>query len=214
LTQYYTNPSINISNEESQRDFWIDWYAGDVIYARGMVYLLRTDYILAKAAKDMRSKTTRPLDDILAELAVRRLNGEKIQARDWLESLYPYLGKERADKDFADMTSGKTIDLSDTEVLGDVGKLVKIQQEVLEFGFDRKSLDIRVVTDLKEGSRAELAGLREGDEIVWNSRVSVCKEDFESNMRLVVERGNGKFRIEYWPRSFEMVPVWQVISKS
>jgi len=84
----------------------------------------------------MRLKTIRPLENIMAALAVRRLNDEKLQTEDWLELLYPYLGKERVDKDFSDMIIGKTIDLSNTEILGGMEKLVKIRQEVLDFGFD------------------------------------------------------------------------------
>lgn len=213
LSAYFTNPSIHISNVEAQKRFWNSWYAEDIPYTRGMAYFLKTDYNLALAAKSMKSNIIRPLDNIVADLAVRRLKGEKVLAKDWLEHLYPYLGKERAEKDFRDMSDGKVIDLSEVEVLGDVGKLVETRQEIMEFGFERRSLDTRRITGLKKGSRAAFAGLREGDKIIWNTRASACKETFEVNMQLVIECGGKEFRVEYWPRSFELVPAWQLTSK-
>lgn len=73
----------------------------------------------------MRFETIHPLENIMVELAVRHLNGEKLWAGDWPKLIYPCLGKERADKDFAGMTIGKRTDLSNTEVLGGMGKLLK-----------------------------------------------------------------------------------------
>ena len=213
LSAYFTNPNIHTPNAEAERDLWKDWYVMYIPYMRGLAYFLKIDDMLAKAARDKHVDTRRPLDIIISELAVRRLQGQILQAQDWLDLLYPYLGKERVDKDFEDMSSGKkVVDLSETEIFGRVGKLVEVRQEIMDFGFERSSLDSRIITGLKKGSRAEFAGLQEGDKIVWNSRA--WYSNFENNMKLIVERDGKKICVEYWPRSFKLAPSWQLVSES
>ncbi len=89
-------------------------------------------------------------------------------------------------------------------------ELKQVDQETLEFGVDRGSFEDGVVKGLTAGSRAELAGLKEGDRIVSSSYLWRCVDHFEDKMKVVIERDGVQFEIKYWPRSFEMAKAWQM----
>jgi hypothetical protein len=76
---------------------------------------------------------------------------------------------------------------------------------------NRGSFDDGVVRGLKDGSRAEQAGLKEGDRIVRSSYLWRCVDHFEEQMKVVVEREGVETDIKYWPRSFEMAKSWQMV---
>jgi hypothetical protein len=76
---------------------------------------------------------------------------------------------------------------------------------------ERGSFEEGVVRSLKGGSRAEQAGLKEGDRIVRSSYPWRCVDRFDEQMRVVVERGGLEIEIEYWPRNFEMADSWQMV---
>jgi len=110
------------------------------------------------------------------------------------------------------MLSGKVI-LMDVRLFSGAGThvLKQIDMEVLDFGMDRESFEVGVVKGLKTGSRAEQAGLKEGDVIVKSSYVWRCVDHFKETMKVVVEREGLEIEIEYWPRSFELAKSWQMI---
>jgi predicted metalloprotease with PDZ domain len=89
--------------------------------------------------------------------------------------------------------------------------LKKVDQEILDFGIDRESFEEGVVRGLKEGSRAEQAGLKEGDRIVKSSYPWRCVDHFEEEMSVVVERHGLETEIKYWPRSFAIAKSWQMV---
>jgi hypothetical protein len=68
-----------------------------------------------------------------------------------------------------------------------------------------------VVRGLKAGSRAEQAGLKEGDRIVKSSYLWRCVDHFKEKMTVAVEREGAEMEIRYWPRGFEMAKSWQMV---
>jgi hypothetical protein len=107
--------------------------------------------------------------------------GGKLQASDWLGFLHPYLGD--LSKEFQCMLKGAVTDLSDTFVIQKDWGLCSSMQEILGFGFDKSRTNTRIVSGLVHGSRSALAGLENGDQILFTSRASLCStslyEDFE-----------------------------------
>ncbi len=70
---------------------------------------------------------------------------------------------------YISMLSGKVI-LFPIEVFrAKSHKLVKIEQEILDFGMDRLAIEEGAVGRFKVGNRAQKAGLREWDKILESS---------------------------------------------
>jgi predicted metalloprotease with PDZ domain len=137
-------------------------------------------------------------------LALRKRNREPHGIEQWLELLEPLMGNEIYEL-YEDMKSGSKIILPE-KFFGPKTHLMKsIQQEMLDFGMDRESFEDGIVMSLKEGSRAEKAGLREGDKIVRSSHVWKCVDTFEAEMEVVIERDGVETTMSYWPRSIEKV---------
>lgn len=206
LAAYYTNPKINISMDEAESTFYSDFYAESISYMRGFVYLLLQDGLLtdSRPQTDARGNA---LDTIVLEFARRQRRGEVVNSKDWLEALYPWVGKERADTEYRNMLAGETIDLggisTSLNTLAMPLKLERVEQEIFEVGFDPSTMNSRVVTGLRSGSRAEMAGLRNGDKLIKTSSVWECRDRMDRKFSFVVERDGERIHGEFWPRSFQ-----------
>ncbi len=88
-------------------------------------------------------------------------------------------------------------------------KLVRSDAERFEAGFDPNSLRTRKIMGLVKGSRAEQAGVREGDEVVRSWMLWGASDSLEGMMQLTVKREDGgEQTIRYWPRSYDKVENW------
>ncbi|KAF7585336.1 hypothetical protein BBP40_011226, partial [Aspergillus hancockii] len=121
----------------SQQEFYNDWYAELIPYMRGSVYLLRADSRLRKATGFFELNQNSPLDGIVVDMAIRWRRGDRLQARDWLEYLHPYLGD--VSQEFQNMLRGKVLALSGTIVINEDCAVSSSMHEILEFGFRRWS---------------------------------------------------------------------------
>lgn len=160
------------------------------------------------------SDVLRPMDELVRELLGRRRGGERIQRKDWLEGVAHRLGRDEAERCFREMLSegGRVNELDD--MLSSFGAKFgpqPVEQESLEFGFGRESLDSGSVVGVEEDSRAWEADLRDGDKILWYSRPDACDIHFEKKFSLRVERRGEELDLEYWPRSREKVRCRQVL---
>ncbi|KAL4963221.1 peptidase M61 domain-containing protein [Aspergillus stella-maris] len=210
LTTYGTSPRIKMDMLESQKEFFNDWYAELIPYARGCAYILQVDSCLRKITGTFEMEQNSPLDDIIVDMGLRWRRGEQLLAEDWLDYLRPYFGEPGASQELQDMLKGKVLDLSDVIVIHETWNLSPREQEILEFGFDRSSIEKRVISGVVPGSRAALAGLAEGDRVLSMSRAGICSKAFSASMDLVVERGGIRMHVSYWPRSFQKAKVWHL----
>lgn len=94
-------------------------------------------------------------------------------------------------------------------------------QEVLELGFDPKSLREGEVTGLKKGSRAEDAGVWEGDLILNCVSMWRISDDLNDHVEPILKRPANrkaagkigeKFKIRYWPRSKHKSESYQYVA--
>jgi hypothetical protein len=153
----------------------------------------------------------RPIDEMAADISLRRRRGEKVQEKDWLKYIGDWIGHDQAAEHLDDMKSGKVLDLEDIKTA--FGGIHAVEGRVMQMGFDKASLANGVVGGLVQASNAHLAGLKEGDEIVWHSRVRDCEADCEHNFTIRVRRDGETKDIEYLPREANMVKMWRSIKK-
>lgn len=212
LSAYYTNPLV--AGPATMGSDGPSWYASSARTYRAFVYMLKMDAFMRQAAVARGSDVLRPMDELMRELLGRRRSGEQVRKEHWLRGVADLLGEDEAERHFREMLEegGKVNELDD--MLSSFGARFgpqPVEQESLDFGFGRESLDMGSVVGVEEHSRAWEAGLRDGDEISWHSRPDACEIDFEKKLRLTVQREGEHFDLEYWPRSREKVRCWQVL---
>lgn len=211
--RYYTNPLIHLPQDELLKLVSTNEYAREMLVARAWAFVvsmdIRTRWL---AAGQNPGKTIRVVEDLaIKPFSKRRANGEAHGIEEWIELIQPLLGDETRER-YEDMLAGKVI-LMDVRLYSGAKthELKQVDQEILDFGMGRGSFEEGVVRGLKPGSRAERAGLKEGDKIVKSSYTWRCVDHFEEQMKVVVERGGVESEIQYWPRNFEKAQSWQMI---
>ncbi|KAJ6031930.1 hypothetical protein N7540_002662 [Penicillium herquei] len=210
LRTYFTSPLIDVEIHESEKIFFSNWYAEYIPYKRGHAYLLQIDSRLRAMTGRLGSDKNGPMDDIVISLAACAKLGEKITNQHWLDSIYPYFGKEVADRQLQAMLNGSYLDLSQAFVFSPAMPLHDVKQAVLQYGFDKTSVNKRVVSGLVTGSAADKAGLRDGDHIVTHSRAQIAADLEDSPFSVTVERDGKSKLIMYLAHTEKMVTVWQV----
>jgi hypothetical protein len=204
--KYYTNPFINLPLTDIITHAPTNEYANEMLTARAWAFVIGTDFRARKL-----SDIKRPLEDIAIKvLAKKRANGEPHGVWEWLDLLRPLMGNE-ARHLFESMRRG-TVILFPRELFGASTHYLKpVEQEILDFGMDRESFEEGVVIGLRKGTRAEEAGLRARDKILWYSPTWVCVDHFEAQMELFVESGGVEKRVVIWPRALDKAQSWQMV---
>jgi hypothetical protein len=209
--KYYTSPLLHLPHDEvlalaRQHNA----YAQELLAARSWAFVIGTD-LAARKLVEQTKPPQRPIEDLaIKPLAARKRNGQPHGIEEWIALLTPLMGRDAEDR-YRDMCSGKLI-LLPPELFGAKShRFMPIKQEILDFGMDRESFDIGLVKGLKKGSRAEEAGLKEGDRIVWNSQLWRCVDDFEAELEVIVRRDAKDMKVKYWPRAWEKADSWQLI---
>ena len=186
-TRYYTSPLINVSFEEVSRLAPTDAYAREHVGARAWAFVVSVDLRARLLAKD-KLKTIRPIEDIaMIPLANKKTRGETYGVQEWMNLLIPIMGEEMQQR-YDDFCNGTTILLPVSLYGAKKHYLKQIDKPVLDFGMDRSSFSEAVVKCLKTGSRAEIAGLMDGDKILWSSHEWRCVDDDNVPMDVEIER--------------------------
>ncbi|KAJ6446927.1 Ketoreductase azaE [Purpureocillium lavendulum] len=178
------------------------------------------DALTRRAAASRSPFVERPIDEIVSALCTtrrqRRQQHHRVTTRDWLREVAGWIGEETAaEKHLRDQKDGRIMDFADMGIDTAFGNSLQVcEQNVLEMGFDRESLDTGIVSGLLDGSRAQAAGLRNGDLIVRHSRIEACEWQYERTFEIVVEVGGEERSMEYWPRASRKVRSWQSVKKS
>ncbi|KAE8451031.1 hypothetical protein EG329_004703 [Mollisiaceae sp. DMI_Dod_QoI] len=206
--RYYTSPLINVPFEELLKLVPKSSAAREHLEARAWAFVVGTDL----RARRM-SELKRPIEDLgIKPLSKMRASGKPYGIEQWIDLLDPLMGEELKQR-YEDFVAGRTI-LLDVGLFGAKTHYLKqVDQEILDFGMDQKSFEYGLVMDLKNGSRAEDAGLKEGDRILGSSHQWRCVDHFEAEMEVVVERDGEEKKINYWPRSHEKAKSWQMAKK-
>ncbi len=190
--------------------FYTSWYSEWIPYDRGFVYLLLVDDQLRRLPGQPDSNSSGIFDRIILELSARWRRGEKVQQKHWLASIEYFLqGRvDCAAQLRAVLTGMPSISLAGRRVGSTRNMLRETRQNVIQFGYSRLSASRRVVEGLVPGSRAELAGLRNGDAIVRTGSTVEAAQDPLAKYFVVVDREGKEICIEYSPREEREVSCW------
>lgn len=205
LSAYYTSPARFMSDQEAARLAWRNMHAQRLAYYRGAVYLWYLQGFVSEHTGGKRS-----LDDSVLGLVRLRRAGEPHGLEQWLKLLETDLGA-LARTFHGDMASGKWLVVPMELALGPEFTLMRSDQYAFELGMDEGSLKLGTITGVKPGSRAEVAGVRDGDRILWAQSVWLVADAYEARMEMRLQRvGEREERtIEWWPRSLEKVEAWE-----
>lgn len=173
--------------------------------------MIRMDCFTRRASVTRNAGIERPIDEIVAEICVRRRRGEKVQQKDWLKYIGDWIGNNEAVAHLDDMKSGKVLDLEDMKTA--FGGIDAVEGRVMQMGFDKESLGTGIVSGVVKGSNACEAGLRDRDEIVCHSRLRDCEANCENKFTMTVKRNGEGMDIEYLPRGDTVVKMWRSIKK-
>lgn len=204
--KYYTNPLIHLSHDEALSLAPTNEYARELISARAWAFVILTDFRTRVVAEEKRKDLMpRPTEDMaIKPLDMKKRNGEPHGIEQWIVLLEPLMGNEVREL-YEQMKSGAKIMLPEKFFGPKTHRMARVKMEMLDFGMERSSFETGVVRGLKMGSRAQMAGLVEGDRIVRTSTVWRCVDHFEADMEVFVLREEVEVIVRYWPRSTEKV---------
>ncbi|CAJ0548353.1 Ff.00g019660.m01.CDS01 [Fusarium sp. VM40] len=206
LAGYYTNPAVRVPNSEARRKAWELPSYQMMIYARGFAYLQKLDGQIREAAGGRRS-----VDDLVTHLIMNKRKGLAYGIDEWRKLVLSELGCE-AIQDYEQMTQG-ALQIPNATTMDPPMRLVRDDLEMVELGFEPISLSSRVVAGLKPGSRAEKAGVRNGDEILKSISLWTLSAKYGAMNQLTIRRANSDevLEVKYWPRSWEKVEAYQYV---
>jgi predicted metalloprotease with PDZ domain len=197
VLRYWTNPLRNLPNDIDEERYWSDRNALVIPYDRGSLYFADVDAKIQAASRGKRS-----LDDVILELFERRIKGERLSRKSWLEALEKEIGPS-AFTDFESIIIKGENFVPASNAFGDCFERVPMKLRVFELGFnDAASLlsPKKKVTGLVKGSAAERAGLQNGDIILSKVDLRSLRKNENLELSLKVRRGDETLQIEYLPR--------------
>lgn len=211
-TKYYTSPLTqkNLGLDTLLELSVTDAYAREHLTSRAWAFVFWVD-LRARSLSEL----ARPLEDLVMKpLAKNKARGAPHGINDFVGLLKPLMHDEIL-QHYKSFHNGAVIRLpSELHEWGNGTHSLKLVQElVLDFGMHRTSFATGTVKGLKAGSRAEVAGIVEGDKIVWSSHEWRCVEDPDECMILLIERGGVETKVKYLPRDWEAVESWQMVEK-
>ena len=210
LTGYYTNPLIGLSNLAVSKRTWQTGDAQTLPYGRGFAYALQTNYLISTVSQGRQS-----LDNLVLDLTHRYRQHQPAGITEYLGLLSVSLGSSRATRVYQNMSSGILVVPHKDSLADQSLRLERHDVERWDIGFNEASItkDERIVQGLKPGSRADAAGLRNGDRILNAVRLNDIRGDPDSIMRLVVKKADGKeVEVKYRPRTLEKVESYRYVA--
>lgn len=188
---YYTNVYRDLSNAEAGKKFWQDPRAQRVPYGRGFMYFARVDAQIRQASGGRKT-----LDDLVLTVVKQQRAGQKVTLVEWEKMVVAELG-EQGKKDFDAMVAGTRIEMP-ANAFAPCFKPGASTARPFELGFDDMRLGI--VSNLREGSTAAKAGIKDGDKIVRMTPLTQVRDNDAATMDLTLQRGEQEVKASYLPR--------------
>ncbi|KAH7136267.1 hypothetical protein EDB81DRAFT_886381 [Dactylonectria macrodidyma] len=211
---YYTSPLVDCSDLEASKRSWQTANAQHLPYRRGFVFFVQLNALIESATNGKRTL----VDLVIFMVKKSQELNKPLGLEDFLSRLEEDLGSN-ARHLYEHMACGKLVIPPRKSLLPGL-VLERRDMETFDLGFDEASIlkGPRVVTELKQGSRAAAAGILNGDEIIKWTDLNRCKENFELKMEVTVRRegfnqGEEELNIAFWPRSWEKAEGYQWVSE-
>jgi hypothetical protein len=208
--RYYTNPLMNIQNQDVPAAFWRSRNGQIVPYDRGFFYFVDVNQKLRVTTERKVS-----LDHLVLKMIENRKNGQPYTAEAWLKLAGESLGPAAASDYERYIVKGNTI-VVPSAAFGPCFERKEVTLRQFDLGFDeRASLYSvpRVIKGVIPGSAAATAGLRDGDVLADPLDVEALRTHPEQKAVLKVYRGGQELEISYLPRAKE-VPGYEWVRKS
>ncbi len=201
--RYYTNALNHTPDREIAARFWDDTRIRTLPYDRGAMYFAVLDGRIRRASVGRRS-----LDDLINDMVRRRRAGEAADEQVWLGLVAKELGQDGRQL-HAEMLAGGLM-VPESSDFGPCFTRTTAQFRRFDLGFEPTSLvgDVKTIRDLKPGSEAAMAGLRDGDVVTYSVAMDSVQGDPQRLLTLKVTRAGRTFPITYLPRG-ESVEAWQ-----
>ena len=198
-SRYYSSIKANLPNEAIADGFWKDTRIRTLAYDRGMIYFAIVNEQVRHASGGKRS-----LDDLMLAMLKRQQAKGSLSNDDWQQVLNQYLGAAGV-LGFRRFLAGE-LQLPSASAFGDCFTRVTKRVRRYEVGFDPALLaePKRIIRGLVQGSSAERAGLRNGDEIVKPVPQDHIQGAQGMLLVLTIRRGARTFPVSYLPRGDEV----------
>ena len=193
-SHYRTSPVLTASGPSVREGFYVDPDLQKMSYQRGGLLAATWD-----ARIRQRSQGKQSLDDAMLALRSGASSREQVLTQEYLSGHFAYyVGSEvRADLT-AYIDKGEVIPLPPSVT----GLCVSVSQATThsyEPGLDvEKMVQTRVISAVKSGSQAELAGLRDGQIVIERSEIH--SGDPDQLTSLTVRDNTGEKSVKYFPR--------------
>ena len=161
LMSCYTNPLVNLTNEEAEKLTWNISNAQELPYGRGFAYAWKVNSLILEASAGKKS-----IDDLVLFLLDQARSRKSYGVKEYLFFLCMFIGSEAAQQTYDQMTSGALVIPGEAAMASMVPvQLIRKDKERWELGFDEAAslTGKSVVRGLIQGSRADRAGLKDGD---------------------------------------------------
>ncbi|KAH8677579.1 hypothetical protein BX600DRAFT_450171 [Xylariales sp. PMI_506] len=201
---YYTTNVLNLSWKYITDNYWDTFEMTKAGYGRGFMYLAQVQGLIHEATGGDKG-----VDDVVLALYERQLRGVEHHSDDFHELVGKLIGEEQTQKIRAAMEGGELI-VPPEGCFAKYGlKLVRRDAERFEAGFHPNSLrGDRRIRGLVPGSRAEAAGVLEGDAVTRSWMLWSAGDALEDMMQVTVLRDREEKTFRYWPRSYQKVENW------
>lgn len=200
--RYYTNDLVRLSDVQAMDGYWDDVRKIVIPYDRGAIYFAALNGRIRKASGGRRS-----VDDLIRVVVERNRRGEATSEADWVALVAHELGARGVALHRA-MMAGEII-VPDSDAYGACFRRVAAKVRRYELGYDQGvAVHEGVVRGLVAGSRAEAAGVREGDHIVLRTNTDGAQRDPAMTLTVTITRDGRTFPVTYLPRG-AAVQAWQ-----
>lgn len=207
--RYYSSEVINAPDKDILPNFWEDLRYNVLPYDRGAMY-----FAVLNGEIRHKSGNTRSVDDLVrAMVAMQRDEGKEPAEADWVALLRKELGEPGVELHRA-MLSGEKVMIPRSEAFGPCFRRVKAKVRRYDLGFGGLQLKRhKVVAELRPGSEAAKAGLRNGDQLEYSDSTEGTLRHPDMPLHVKVTRNGETFETSFLPRGdpveayqWELVP--------
>lgn len=179
----YANPLRHLTLHAASEQYFQDFRAHRLPYARGMFYLADLDARL----KDTTLGSV-GLDDLVGDVVKRRSNGEYIGMREWCAGVDEHLPGDEAE--VLDNMVFTGLGRPGSRCFAPAFELSKAEVPVLDLGFDVSTFITGRVEGVVPGSAADSSGLKDGDAVNLPSYTKALALNAEDHLEIEVTQGS------------------------
>jgi predicted metalloprotease with PDZ domain len=194
--RYYTNDVMHAPDSEVLPKFWSDLRYNVLSYDRGAIYFAVLNGKIKRASGGKRS-----IDDLIRAMVQLDREEKTITEQTWIDLLQKELGDE-GPAIHRGMISGQATLVPESDDYGPCFRRVAVKIPRFDFGFGPDEIGRRaVVENLRPGSNAAKAGLKDGDKITYAFSTDGALRDPNMMVTMHVTRGDQTFDVSYLPRA-------------